>query len=733
MLILASFLDFVRDPGGTILTGFMKIMLWLDGIIYSFIGWCYEIFLFLAKLQIFNDDEYNGIVRRIYIVLGIIMLFALSYSLLKAVINPDDFAKGDNSLPNIIKNVVVSLVIIAVLPTVFNVAYSVQAVILNSHVITKLILNTDNNYGEDDADAGGRVMAATMYRAFFYFNTDMASDDAYDNSEDKKVEEIVEQLFKYVTLEKHSFLIFGSSNFRYYDSSGQTEGVNIPEYVSSKAITYLWGVSQVAGIFVLWCIVLFCFDLGIRVVKLIFYQLIAPVAVACRVMPGSKAKAVFGNWVKITVTTFLEVFIRVFIMNLGVYLITLISRNWPDIKAAAFQFDLPHYQATIAEAFIIMGIVAFIRQAPKLIQDIFGFDSGNLNLGLKGLMERAGNGGALAAAGLVGGVAGGFGRRLRDARAAGRSGLAAARSAIAGGIGGGRRAFMQNLNSKSMSDLRKNTTEGINETLAEGQKRDQYRAQFGGVWRGRAQNAKEFLGLGANVETYNRTIDTANDVVKSTDNIKTAVEDIINKNKTNAAFAPASVEYKGVTDDMIQEFNGLFQGRAIGVVEQEVAKMEAAAGKKDYVAMAKEELTQRLRAQGGFSEETIAQTVNSSIHAQQLERRAREMSLEDSERINQYKAMYNQLYKATVKEAANRIANGDDFGGAVKLEQVQDVQNLVSIAENKAKTSQLSFEHSFDSQNAYSSLDDIATEAKSKASDAARARQEVIQKQGKKQ
>ncbi len=731
MLLLASVIDLIKDPIGTITTGFMKILLLLDGVIYTVIDWCYQIFLFLAQLRIFSDAEYSSIVRRIYIVLGIIMLFALSYSLLKAVINPDDFAKGENSFPNIIKNVVISLVIIAVLPTIFSVATDIQAVILNSDVIGRLILNDENNFGEDDKNNGGRTIAVTVYRAFFAFNeTDVKNDDSYSEDEKADIKEVVNELFDQVEKDG-SFFNFSSSNFKIanYKSS---DTHNVPSYVASKAITYLWLFSQAAGLFILWCIVLFCFDLGVRVVKLIFYQLIAPVAVACRVMPGSKTKDVFNNWVKLTVATFMEVFIRIFIMYLGVYLITIISRNWKDILAAATLSNLDVFQATIAEAFIIMGIVAFIRQAPKLLQDIFGFDSGNLNLGLKGLFERAGNGGALAAAGLVGGVAGGFGQRLRAAQGAGMHGWRAAASAFAGGIGGGRRAFMRNLNSKSMDDFRKNTTEGINETLERGRQRDRYRAQFGGVWRGRAQNAKEFLGLGANVETYDRTIDTANDVVKSTDNIKTAVEDIINKNKTNAAFTPASVEYKGVSDEMIQEFNGLFQGRAIGVVEQEVAKMEAAAGKKDYVAMAKEELVQRLRAQGGFPEETIAQTVNSSIHAQQLERRAREMSLEDSERINQYKAMYNQLYKATVKEAANRIANGDDFGGAVKLEQVQDVQNLVSIAENKARTSQLQFEHNFDSQNAYSSLDDMATEAKSKASDAARARQEVIQKQGKK-
>ena len=38
------------------------------------------------------------------------MLFILAYSLLRAIINPDDFSKGDYSFPNIIKNVIISII-----------------------------------------------------------------------------------------------------------------------------------------------------------------------------------------------------------------------------------------------------------------------------------------------------------------------------------------------------------------------------------------------------------------------------------------------------------------------------------------------------------------------------------------------------------------------------------------------------------------------------------------------
>ena len=85
------------------------ILLTLDGAIYNLIDYVYDIFDFLAKTNIFSQSDYQVIVDRIFIILGLVMLFVLAYSLLKAVINPDEYAKGENSFANIIKNVIISL------------------------------------------------------------------------------------------------------------------------------------------------------------------------------------------------------------------------------------------------------------------------------------------------------------------------------------------------------------------------------------------------------------------------------------------------------------------------------------------------------------------------------------------------------------------------------------------------------------------------------------------------
>ena len=140
------------------------IFLYLYGVIYDLVDWVYQIFISLSELNLFDDADYNRIVGRIYIVLGVFMLFVLAYSLLKAVINPDEFAKGEASFPNLIKNVVISLIIIAVLPTVFTYAYNIQNAILKQGTIPQLIFGNSN---ASDIDGGGATMAYWTFRAFF--------------------------------------------------------------------------------------------------------------------------------------------------------------------------------------------------------------------------------------------------------------------------------------------------------------------------------------------------------------------------------------------------------------------------------------------------------------------------------------------------------------------------------------------------------------------------------------
>ena len=379
-----------------------NILLLIDGAIYNLIDYVYDIFDFLAGINIFDQSDYNEIVDRIYVILGLFMLFVLAYSLLRAVISPDDFAKGEASFPNLIKNVIISLVIIVLLPTVFSVAYNIQNVILNNETIPRLILGDNYEINEETYNtSAGKTMALGVFNAFFYPNAIICTDGASDQLTDEQLNACKENIM--------------SSNFTWYlpstwgdeehsladienyvlDGASFTNFTQFSDAVAENQISYTPLVSTLAGGFLLYLLLNFCFDLAVRVVKLAFYQIIAPIPVICRVIPGGKMKDVFSKWVRQVISIFLEVFIRIAIMYLGVFIIVTIKDNFSSLNFG----DLSFAQKNITYALLIMGVIIFIRQAPKLLGELLNLDTGGMKLGL---MDKLAMGGVFAAGGAVG-------------------------------------------------------------------------------------------------------------------------------------------------------------------------------------------------------------------------------------------------------------------------------------------------------------------------------------------
>ena len=387
------------------------LLMWIDTIIYGFVDYVYDIFNALAKVNLFKTEDYQTIVSRIYVVLGLIMLFVLAYSLLKAVINPDEFAKGESSFPKLIKNVVVSLAIIAILPTAFTVAFNFQNAVLNKNTIPGLVfgVNSEDYNKATDADAG-RDMSYYVLSAFLHPNFDWCNEKGYAVNDNESGDVNLSECASEIDGDGDWLLTNGedlksvTENFKAgsYDISAFND---FGESAAAGKLTYNVFISTIAGVFLLYVLLNFCFDMAVRVVKLMFFQIIAPIPVICRVIPGGKLKDVFSDWMKKTISTYVEVFIRIAIMYLGVFMISQVVDNFSSANLG----NLGPTQKLIAEALIIMGVVIFMRQAPKLIGDMFHLDSGGMKLGL---MDKLAMGGALTAGAVAGGAFGTLGRNL---------------------------------------------------------------------------------------------------------------------------------------------------------------------------------------------------------------------------------------------------------------------------------------------------------------------------------
>ena len=143
----------------------------LDMVVYQLLEWVYGLFLAISKAGIFSQATIQSFASRIYVFLGLIMVFKVSISLVTYIMNPDNFSKGDVGAPALLKGFIFALVGIVLVPYVFEIAYSAQRIILKENVIGNLILGMGAEENEeftgDYLKEGGKNMASTIMSTFY--------------------------------------------------------------------------------------------------------------------------------------------------------------------------------------------------------------------------------------------------------------------------------------------------------------------------------------------------------------------------------------------------------------------------------------------------------------------------------------------------------------------------------------------------------------------------------------
>lgn len=674
-----------------------NVFLFLDGMIYGLIDSIFDVFNFLAKVNLFSNENYMKIVRNVYMILGLIMLFALSYSLLKAVINPDEFAKGEQSFPKMIKNVIISLAIIAVLPTVFNFAFNLQNTILNQHTIPRLILGEE--FDGKNNSSPGRLLSYNMFSAFLHVNEEYCTKDnenetVFDTSDAKTCAEDIKTNKSNAKWYKPWRLLNKSETFYDIDTSikdGEIAMVNynnFGEAVAEGKLSYLMLISTICGLYILWVLTNFCFDMAVRVIKLVFFQIIAPIPVVCRVIPGGKLKDVFSTWTKKTIGTFVDVFIRVGILYLGIFIIQLVIENWPNLDVS----KLSYTQGLIAKALVLMGTVIFIRQAPKLISDMFHLDTGDMKLGL---MDKLAAGGGLMAAAATGGLGLGAVRNFAKSRRDGKGILSSAGSALTGGLAAGIGAGYGARKAKNFNDLKSATSKGISNQMDARKKVQNYIAKrknepggvSGALW-------DDFTGwlTGKGVEDLDKIITASGDVNKANDAFRAAAKKQWDKHSTDGAIVydagtdMANNFFKGAGNERMFELYNTYrdsEGHMMGAslikdnIEQRKAEMRnrdlnyyinqerQASGislnvpnREDFYSTMTDSSGKRI-----FDENSYNQALTKyNDKMAEIERTAQAKYNSDIADLSYLDSMYNQLEKKSITELGRAALEGRSVG-----------------------------------------------------------------------
>ena len=375
------FLGVFQNIGDTIEQALRTFMGQIAAILYSLIESMYVLFSYLAKAEIIDNDFIAAIYRKVGLLLGLFMVFKLSFSLIQSLINPEKLTDKKNGFASIIGRCILSIVLLGITPSLFREAFHIQNYIVGSNnqnnIIYKLVVGKAVSGNFEDL---GRVLASDLYFTFF-------TDD--DGNLNKGIKDIITD-----------------NDFEYYDRFKTDNYDNLVESVENKemsfhdtvqyltvkengkyVIEFNWLLSLSFGIVFIYLMFSYCIQTAVRVIQLAYLQLIAPVPILSYI---SDPDGAFKKWLKQCSTTFLDLFIRLSIIYFSMYVIDDVIEQFSKSSGIIFESTGVAANDTLFKAlikiFIILGLLIFAKRVPELLKDLFpnmGGGTASLSFGLK--------------------------------------------------------------------------------------------------------------------------------------------------------------------------------------------------------------------------------------------------------------------------------------------------------------------------------------------------------------
>lgn len=345
------------------------ISFWLDKLFYSFVPTIYDLLIDIANTTIFTEEIFDTFASKVYGLLGIFMLFKVSFSILTYIVDPDAFLDKSKGFSKLISNVIITLTLLIATPWIFSQAMEIQQIILRDNILGKIFSTTSVN--PNVTANAGNVMAYETFKAFYHFNYDDYSDckvtgktQEFNGSGDCQAALGIEDDNQFDNLKN---TLNGSFNYPNIDEYMNYDLLYLKDSNDEYVMYYIPIISTLAGVALLLLLVVFCFDVALRSVKLGFLRMIAPVPIISRIDP-KKGKETFDKWVKTTIGTYLDLFIRLLAIYFAIFVITQVI----DLKFVDATTGLPAEVNVFVKVFIILGALLFAKQLPQLIQDLTG-------------------------------------------------------------------------------------------------------------------------------------------------------------------------------------------------------------------------------------------------------------------------------------------------------------------------------------------------------------------------
>lgn len=398
----------------------------IDVVVFSLLSWMIEGVFNLSSLML-SADFAKLIYTRIYIILGVFMVFKLTFSFLKYLVSPDAMTDKEQGVGKLIGRVVAMIIMLIAFPIVFfnpvpgdSQNRTVLAVLQDGVVKTlpRIILgqaiDNTNASGGVNAKDNGKELALSMLKSFYYPSVCDEDSKNYDQSKASNCSEYFTG--KSTTISDKGLESTGIDSFSKFYNSVLNEAGN-----DTYAYQYMWPLTTVTGILLIAIMAGICIDVAVRCFKLLILEVMAPVPIMTYIDPKASKDGSFAAWSKTLISTYIDLFVKLGTVYLVLLLASALFKQELFDKAAYNNFSGLSY--LYVQVFLVIGLFQFAKMAPKFIKDALGIkDNGG---GSGGFMGKAFAGMAGAAAGFAGGVAtGGLAGGLSGIMTGASSGLA---------------------------------------------------------------------------------------------------------------------------------------------------------------------------------------------------------------------------------------------------------------------------------------------------------------------
>ncbi len=426
--------DGLEKVGGAIIQGVRYLMFSLSALIYELFMNLYDMFTALCTIRLLSNDVLQELAKRIGYILGVVMLFYVILGFIQLLLNPDAINDGEKGATAIIKKTIIVIVMLGSANFVFELLYQVQNTVINSNIISRILLPyaiTTSVNSQDSGDSESSIMQNETFASIFaeelfssFYEIEEFDESDIDSTGDVSSYndcQTVVNNFRNQIINNRSFDLgytcLNSTivvNFKIDDSTKS-------ESQETNVVRFNYFLCPIFGLVAVYLMFTYCIKIGVRMVQLMFLEVISPMAIVSYLAP--KKDTMFSKWQKIYISTYIDVFVRIAIINFSFFLI---STVFSTTGGNGLEFQGTDWSSNLFfKAFVIVSIMIFAKKVPELLGKLLPESASKLGFApsAKELFENpfvsttvgAATG---AAVGLIGGKGlGAFGGILRGASA----------------------------------------------------------------------------------------------------------------------------------------------------------------------------------------------------------------------------------------------------------------------------------------------------------------------------